>query len=144
MTQSVYKNRYLQLREECNNVDVHAYDCFFAFNDDQFDEGLKRIRPLRDGEKLVRLGAGCFGTKDGAKRLFDFYDSIDAKIKAECNPQEVYDYEYANHECAISWEGDLEAIRIVAATWGEESVRHIKRRNAYYPIDKIFDRVYDR
>lgn len=110
-----YKNakplkRYRELKDEQANVDTKKYDVFFAFSIAQFEEGLKSIRPLAEGEKLVRIGGGGFGTKDGAKRLFEFYESIDAKIKAECDPQEVYVYEYNNHECCIAW--DLSLIHI--------------------------------
>ena len=60
------------------------------------------------------------------------------KIRSECNPQEVYVYEYNNHECCIDWDGDLNAIRIIATVWGEDVARTIKRKNACYPIDSIF------
>ena len=90
-----------------------------------------------DGEKLVRLGGGGFATKDGAKRLLEFYESIDAKIKAECDPQEVYVYEYNNHECCIAWDGDLEAIKIVLSLFGEEAARKIKRYRASMSVDNL-------
>ena len=81
--------RYKELCDERCKVNVSKYDCFFAFSDRQFADGLKSIRPLQEGEKLVSIGAGGYGTKDGAKRLFAFYDSINDKIRSECNPQEV-------------------------------------------------------
>ena len=137
-----YKNaktlkRYRELRDEQSHVDVKKFDVFFAFSNEQFAEGLKSIRPLSDGEKLVRIGGGGFGTKDGAKRLFEFYESIDAKIKAECDPQEVYVYEYNNHECCIAWDGDLEAIKIVLSLFGEETARKIKRHRASMTVDNL-------
>lgn len=137
-----YKNaktlkRYRELRDEQSHVDVKKFDVFFAFSNEQFAEGLKSIRPLADGEKLVRIGGGGFGTKDGAKRLFEFYESIDAKIKAECDPQEVYVYEYNNHECCIAWDGDLDAIKIIIDIWGADVARNIKRYNASMSVDNI-------
>lgn len=137
-----YKNaktlkRYLELIGKQNNVDTKKYDVFFAFSNDQFEEGLKSIRPLAEGEKLVRIGGGGFATKDGAKRLFEFYESIDAKIKTECDPQEVYVYEYNNHECCIAWDGDLEAIKIIIDIWGEDVARTIKRHRASMSVDNI-------
>ena len=129
--------RYLELKDEQSNVDMKQFDVFFAFSNEQFAEGLKSIRPLAEGEKLVRVGAGGFGTKDGAKRLFEFYDGIDAKIKAECDPQEVYVYEYNNHECCISWDGDLEAIRLVISIFGEDAARKINRYNATMTVDNL-------
>ena len=130
--------RYRELCNERSKVDVKKYDCFFAFSDRQFAEGMKTIRPLREGEKLVSIGAGGYGTKDGVKRLYEFYDSIDDKIRSECNPQEVYVYEYNNHECCIDWDGDLNAIRIIASVWGDDVARTIHRKNGFYPIDRLF------
>ena len=72
---------------------------------------------------MVRLqrnvGRG-FATKVGAKRLFEFYDAINDKIHSEYGPQEVYFYEYDNHECCIAWDGDLEAIKIIIGIWGAD------------------------
>ena len=90
-----------------------------------------------EGEKLLHIGGGGFATKDGAKRLFEFYESIDAKIKAECDPQEVYVYEYNNHECCIAWDGDLEAIKIVLSLFGEDAARNIKRYRASMNVDNL-------
>ena len=137
-----YKNaktlkRYRELRDEQSHVDVKKFDVFFAFSNEQFAEGLKSIRPLADGEKLVRIGGGGFGTKDGAKRLFEFYESIDEKIKSECDPQEVYVYEYNNHECCISWGGDTDVIKLILALWGEDVARSIKRCNAAMTIENL-------
>ena len=132
--------RYHELKDAQANVDTKKYDVFFAFSNEQFEEGLKSIRPLAEGEKLVRIGGGGFATKDGAKRLFEFYESIDAKIKAECDPQEVYVYEYNNHECCIAWDGDLEAIKIIISIWGADVARNIKRFSASKSIDCIINK----
>lgn len=45
--------RYKELQEEKSKRDCYRFDCFFAFSNQQFAEGLKRIRPLKEGEKLV-------------------------------------------------------------------------------------------
>lgn len=130
--------RYRELRDEQSKVNVHRYDVFFAFSNSQFEEGLKKIRPLKDGEKLVRIGGGGFGTKDGAERLFKFYEEIDAKIKAECDPQEVYFYEYNNNESMISYDGDTEAIKIVVGLWDEDVARNLIRYDATMSVDSLF------
>ena len=138
-----YKNahtlgRYRELCNERSKVDVTKYDCFFAFSNEQFARGLKSIRPLREGEKLVSIGAGGYETKDGAKRLFEFYDTINDKIRSECNPQEVYVYEYNDHECCLDWDGDLNAIRIISVIWGDDVARTIKRKRGFCDIEKLF------
>lgn len=130
--------RYKELCKQRNEVDVKTFDCFFAFSNQQFAQGLKSIRPLREGEKLVSIGAGGYGTRDGAERLFKFYDAMNAQIKAECDPQEVYVYEYNNHESFISWDGDLEAIRLIYSIWGEEVARKIDRKSVFYPIEHLY------
>lgn len=119
------------------NPDCKECDCFFAFCKSQFREGLKSIRPLKDGEKLISAGGGLYGTKDGPDKFFAFYDEIVEKIKAECDPQEVYFHEYNNHESMIAWDGDTEAIKLVIGYWGVEIARSITRFNAYKTIDQL-------
>lgn len=119
--------RYKELQQEKLNIDCYRYDCFFAFSNQQFDDGLKKIRPLNEGEKLVSMGGGMYGTRDGVDKFFAAYDVIYEKIKQECNPQEVYFYEYNNHECQTSWDGDVEPFRIVERIWGAETAAKIVR-----------------
>lgn len=129
---------YKELCNERNSGDITRFDVFFAFSNEQFAKGLKSIRPLQNGEKLISIGAGGYGTKDGVKRLFEYYDEINERIKNECDPQEVYVYEYNNHESCISHDGDLEAIRLVAGIWGDEIARNINRKSAFYSVDELF------
>lgn len=119
--------RYNELRKEQNDIDCYKYDCFYAFGQKQFDEGKARIRPLKEGEKYVSAGAGLYGTRDGVDRYFAAFADYDKKIKEECDPQEVYFYEYNNHECFISWDGDEPAYNIIERIWGEEAASHIVR-----------------
>ncbi|RGZ10182.1 hypothetical protein DXA04_20685, partial [Phocaeicola vulgatus] len=110
-----------------------------AFGNESFARGMKGIRPLNDGEKIYSFGAGGYGTKDGIERLFKFYEDMEARIKNECDPQEVYCYEYNNHECCIAFDGDIEAIRLVAGIWGVETAKTIKRRSAFYRVEELFN-----
>jgi hypothetical protein len=119
--------RYTELQDEKYHIDCYKYDCFYAFGQKQFDENKKRISPLRDGEKYVSAGAGLYGTRDGLDRLFAALKDIDEKIKQECDPQEVYFYEYNNHECQISWDGDIEPYNIILRIWGKEIASKIVR-----------------
>ena len=109
--------RYKSLCNERDSVDVKKYDCFFAFGN---------------------FGAGGYGTKDGIERLFKFYEDMEARIKNECDPQEVYCYEYNNHECCIAFDGDIEAIRLVARIWGVETAKTIRRKSAFYGVEELF------
>lgn len=131
--------RYHELNEERNTIDILKFDCFFAFSNEQFAKGAKNIRQLREGEKYVSLGAGCYGTKDGADRLLAYYAEVRERIEAECNPQEIYDYEYGNYECMIAYDGDLEAMRLVASIWGNDVAKLIKRKSAFYSLEHLFE-----
>lgn len=132
-------NRYIELNDKRNNTPLKNFDMFCAFSDEQFDEGCKKIRPLKEGEKYVRFGSGIFGTKDGFERWKKFSEEIEQQIKAECEPQEIYLYEYNNHEGCINFDGDLEAIKIIMNTWGLDEARKIKRLRAMYTIQEILE-----
>ncbi len=111
--------------------------CFFAFGDKQFEEG-KASAGIQPGEKIYSYGAGLFGTREGVEEYFAGIDASRARIQQECNPQEVYDYEYTNHECGFSHE-DTDAIRLVISYFGEQVARTVKRHNAWKSIDDLFN-----
>ena len=77
--------RYQQLCNERSAIDTAKFDIFWAFSNQQFADGLKSIRPLKDGEKLVRIGAGGFGTHDGVDRYLNCLHEYDARIKEDVN-----------------------------------------------------------
>jgi len=58
------------------------------------------------------------------------------RIAEECNPQDVYDYEFANYECELIYD-DEEAIQIVIDLFGEEQAKTVERRYARTFIGKI-------
>lgn len=131
------KERYVELKNLPINADLAPFDIFVAFTDKQFEDGVKTLRPLRDGEKLVSFGAGMFGISTGVDRYFAFCEDTDRRIAAECDPQEVYCYEYNNYECMYACDGDTSAVRIVARLFGWDAVRHLKRFSAVYPVDEL-------
>lgn len=119
--------RYKELQEEKSKRDYYRFDCFFAFSNQQFADGLKHIRPLKEGEKLVSVGAGMYGTRDGVGKFFAYYKEIDKRIKLDCDPQEVYFYEYNNHESMLSWDGDKEPYKIISRIWGKDVANNLVR-----------------
>lgn len=138
----VYKNaktldRYQELKQEASNVDLYKYDMFVAFSVKDFKEEAKKIRSLKKGEKYVSIGGGIFGTRDGVDKYFDFLKSIDKKIAAECDPEEVYVYEYNNYESAIAYDGDMNAIKTVASYFGWDVAKKIKRYTAYHSFEEM-------
>lgn len=128
--------RYRQICEERNHMDVGKFQCFFAFSEKQLKEGLERLA-LPEGEKLVRTGYGLFGTREGMDRLHEEYARLRKRIVEECDAQEVYLYEYNNHECCIDWDGDENAIKLIIDYWGAETARNIMRCNALRKVDEI-------
>lgn len=117
--------KYQSLLDERAKIDTSRYNCFFAFGREQFEDEKKRI-PLKEGEKIVAAGLGLYGTKEGLHKFFDAQDEITARIRKECDPQEVYFYEYNNHECMVNGD-DQNAYDIVERIWGDAIAKEIVR-----------------
>jgi len=100
-------------------------DAFFAFSDKAFAESLKE-RKLNK-EDIYKGGSGLYGTKEGINAVYKFYEDRTARIAKECTPQEVYDYEYDNHECEYT-EDDTDAITIVVDIFGSDRSEEVNRR----------------
>jgi hypothetical protein len=110
------------------------FECFFAFSNDQFNEGKKNAGI--ENKKIYSGGMGLYGTQKGIQKLFDDYDNIDKEVAEKCDPQQVYDYEFDNHECSYT-NDDEEAIKIVVRIYGEEKAKQVKRKFGYYNFLKI-------
>lgn len=112
-------------------------ECFFAFSDSQVAEGIKKMG--LEGKELFNGGFGLIGTREGIKKFMEFYDNNSKEIAANCDPQEMYECEFYNHECEYNHD-DTEAIKLVVATFGEERAKTVKRHNgcAYAEIDDLF------
>lgn len=102
-------------------------ECFFAFSKEQYNEGVAKHN-LFD-KKLYSTGMGLVGTYEGIKAFKKFYDDQATQIANECDPQEVYDYEFGNHECGYTGD-DAEAIDIVIGYFGYDKAKEVKRRFA--------------
>jgi hypothetical protein len=122
--------------QEIKNQQPILKDCFFAFGQTQFDEGVTKHN--LQGKKINRGLVGLYGTKEGIDELMNFYDNINKRIGEECNPQEVYDYEFDNHECSITCD-DTEPMMIVLGIFTEEQCMNVKRKNGYlnYSIEEL-------
>lgn len=110
---------------------------FYAFSQEQFNQQMKAKH--LEGKKIYRGVYGLYGTNEGIDKLIEYIDGVSKRIKEECNPQEVYFYEYNNHECMIDWDGDLEAIKLIVTYWGADVARTIKRINAGRSLDDILN-----
>ena len=120
---------YIELMNE--HPDTDKYGIFWAFSDKQYEEGKARMKRLgfyHDGQKIISFGSGGFGTSEELiDKFFDFYKERNKKAVKECDPQEVYIYEYNNHECMLGWDGDEPAYKIIVDMYGEEIAKGITR-----------------
>lgn len=112
-------------------------DCFFAFGISQLEEGLKKHNLKK--EDIVKAHGGLFGTPEGIKKLYSDYEEISKQITETCDPQEVYDYEFINHECSYVGD-DEEAIKLVCSYFSDEKASLVKRR---FAVTKIQDLKFD-
>ena len=78
-----------------------------------------------EGVNLAPLGCQIKGSS--YRYLMDI-GGLKAEVVENCSPQEVYDYEFLNHECG--WTGDdEEAIQIVVHYFGVDRAKEVKRVN---------------
>jgi hypothetical protein len=110
--------------KELKNQQPDHEECFWAFSKIQFEEGLEKKSLQKD--QIINGGSGLYGTQNGLDKLYDFYTSRREEIKNKCNPQEIYEHEYWNHECEYTG-SDQEAINIVKDYFGDESIKTLKR-----------------
>lgn len=133
-------NKYFEIREKFNTRPIPYM--FFAFNKEQFNEGLEKLKNegwKSDDEKLVNIGFGGFTTYKGLdilkKEIAEHYE----EIRSTCNQQLVYEYECNNHESEISTVGDAEALSIIVTIWDKETASNIKRKHAYYSLEEVIN-----
>lgn len=85
-------------------------ECFFAFSQQQATEGKEKANIPVDTE-IFSAGAGLYGTSAGLAAFRQEMDAHEQMIKDNCEPQDVYDYEFCNHECGYTG-SDREALEI--------------------------------
>ena len=122
---------YLNLKKE----EPVLNNCFFAFSNQQLSEGLRKFN--LDIKDICAYGSGLYGTREGIKEMMDFYDKRIERIAEQCDPQEVYNYEFHNHECNYT-NDDTEVMKIIVSTFGEERSKDVKRKFGYTKIEKLF------
>lgn len=100
-------NKYKALKDK-HQAEVDAFPMFFAFSEDQFDEGMKKLglKPT-DTDKIYKLGStGGFYRKSDSQALRDMFarhrqeqkDAIAADPTGDGYIYDMFDYELANHE----------------------------------------------
>lgn len=114
--------RYLELANEQPSLE----GCFFAFNERQLKEGMAKIGVSSTSE-IQSAGHGTYGTPEGLKKLYEEMNARDKKITEECNPQDIYKYEFDNHECKISLD-DTPVIELLLNYFTPEQLKGLKRK----------------
>ena len=68
----------------------------------------------------------------------NFYDKQSDEISKNCDPQQVYDYEFNNHECDYTC-NDEDAFKITASYFTAEQLKTLKRKYGYITADELFN-----
>lgn len=135
--------RYKELKYgKDSHPDCDKYGVFFAITEESFDKGYSKLVQngfIKDGEKICSAGKETmlYGTKQGIINFYKAYDEIDKKVAQECNPQEVYCYEFNNHEAMFDWDGDANTMQVIISIFGVEVAKTIKRKRDMYTIEQI-------
>lgn len=82
-----------------NNL-MDEFKVFWAFNNEQFNEGIAKCE-LLEGEKVVSIGAGGYIPKKNVQSFIDGQKSIEKWFKnaTKTMKEEHILYELNNHEC---------------------------------------------
>jgi len=118
------ERRYGELLNECR--------IFFAFNDEQFNDGLKKISFVREEEKLVSIGAGGFMPRSCIEKFISGQKEINKWFRSSVKEmkEDHILYELINYECFYT--GDIsEAARVLP--YKEKQILEVyhKHKNKY-------------
>jgi hypothetical protein len=99
-------NKYQELRSK-QQAELNAFPMFFAFNQKQFEEGMKSLglKPT-DTKKIYSIGYGGYYRKSDAPAFHEMFqrhtkeleDAIAADPTGDGFIFDMFDYELANHE----------------------------------------------
>jgi len=115
--------------------DSSAHRVFFAFSNEQIEEGMKKCG-YKDTSEIVHAGQGMYGSRENLRAFLAEYDNRAERVKNECDPQKVYEYEFGNHECGYTGT-DEEAIKLVVDIFGKDRAKQVVRQHAVISIDGI-------
>ena len=101
-------NTYKELKEKYYESDKGI---FYAFSGEQFIKGMTMCGYDKN-TKLIRDDMGGFGTKEAFIKRKERCEAIKNEIIEKCTPEEIYKYEFINHECGYTGD-DSEAVKVV-------------------------------
>lgn len=96
MTYTELKNR--------QQSEFNAFPCFFAFSNQQFDDGMRRLGLSPDDTSAIYHGfGGMYYRRSDSKKLSEMFSRFDAELSAALNDYDfavdAFQTEIANHEC---------------------------------------------
>lgn len=98
-------NKYLKLKKK-HEQQINNFKMFFAFNEEQFKEGLKELKTTQ--QNLISIGYGGFIKKEDIKKYNEMFKKFDEEYKKlfldEENLFNAFIYELSNHEYSYSYE----------------------------------------
>lgn len=119
---------YTEMRAR-HEKEADEFPCFFAFNDEQFKEGKKKLG-VRSNKELYRGIAGMFYRKSDSEKLKELLHRHTAELhEAYRDDTFLYNairYELANHEYCITYDPEptLDALGIEANEMFMNTHRH--------------------
>lgn len=105
-------NLYKELRDK-HQKEVNDFKMAFAFDNKQFDEGMKKLGLEPDQtDKVLSLGMGGFILKTDKEKYFNMFKKQEEEMKQAINDIEtgeqfifdMFNYELANHEYTYTYE----------------------------------------
>lgn len=101
-------NIYLAMKSQ-HQEEVNNFPMFFAFNNKQFEEGMKKFDlDKSETNKIYSLGGGGYYLKTDAEKLHAMFRQHDEEMKKAMLDEkfvfDMFDYELGNHEYTYTWE----------------------------------------
>lgn len=101
-------NLYLQMSRK-HQKDFDKFPMFFAFNEEQLAEGMRKLG-VKDKSELRSLGMGGIVKKDDVKKYYDMIirhgKEMNEKMKNKTVVYQAFRYELANHEFVCTGDYD--------------------------------------
>lgn len=128
------QKNYTELRKSQQKIhdDFTNRYCFFAFSNEQFNEGMKKLglKPS-DTDKIYRMGMGGFILRERSGEYHKLINALDKEMKDYmCNydfAKDAFAYEMANHEYCLTYDIEevLEALNLTAEDVNESVILHL-------------------
>jgi len=101
-------NIYLQMKDR-HQKEVEAFPMAFAFNNEQFKEGMEKLGfDAKDTQKVLSIGGGGFIRRSDSDAYSAMFERINAEeTEARKNDDylfQMFAYELSNHEYCYTWD----------------------------------------